>query len=188
MAKHIVQCRICKEKFDAQPETKDTIWVMPQNKFYYHKDCYEKWHHDKGNINAIKEDSEWIGYIWDFLSRDLKVSYDYLVCKRQMESFVEKQNCTYKGIFFALKYFYEIKKNDWKKDNPNKGVGIVPYIYKESCEYWAKMLNKQKDILVMIEHQMKKWHDAPTIQPGIKKKKKKKFEMPWEEIEASADE
>ena len=37
MAKHIVICRCCKQKFDAQIEDKDKIWVMPSKNYYYHK-------------------------------------------------------------------------------------------------------------------------------------------------------
>ena len=41
MAKHIVQCRICKEKFDTSQLIKDIDWVMPSKNWYYHKNCYD---------------------------------------------------------------------------------------------------------------------------------------------------
>ena len=42
MAKHIVICRCCKQKFDAQIEDKDKIWVMPSKNYYYHKIQHSK--------------------------------------------------------------------------------------------------------------------------------------------------
>ena len=181
LAKHNVKCVFCNQIFDANVEP----YIKVSNgRRYAHQACAaaaeKKEVQEKNNLEILED---YIKYLYHTDTLDPKIS-------KQIQKLVNMQNSkyNYSGIQRDLKYFYEVKKNDWKKDNPNKGVGIVPYIYKESCEYWAKMLNKQKDILVMIEHQMKKWHDAPTIQPGIKKKEKKKFEMPWEEIEASADE
>ena len=48
MAKHLVICRACKERFDAQLAGADIEWVMPSKGWYYHKSCYENL--KKGNI------------------------------------------------------------------------------------------------------------------------------------------
>ena len=96
-------------------------------------------------------DEEYKAYIYDFISRDLKVSYNYHMCEAQREKFV-KEGKTNKGIFFALKYFYEVKHNDWEKGHG--GLGIIPYIYNESCEYWVAQERKTNGIVRMIEQQM----------------------------------
>ena len=57
------------------------------------------------------EDNEWIPMIYDFLSRDLKVSYNWWLCDSQRKKFIRENKCTNKGIYFTLKYFYEIKGN-----------------------------------------------------------------------------
>ena len=49
----------------------------------------------------------------------------------------------------ALKYFYEIKGNDVK--DAHGGIGIIPYIYQESYDYYykiwaAQQINSQKNI------------------------------------------
>ena len=56
---------------------------------------------------------------------------------------------TYSGIRKALTYFYEVKKNDIKRANGS--IGIVPYIYRESYEYYyalwlAQQTNQDKSI------------------------------------------
>lgn len=44
---------------------------------------------------------------------------------------------SYSGIRKALTYFYEVKKNDIKRANGS--IGIVPYIYRESYEYYYSL-------------------------------------------------
>ena len=54
MAKHLVTCRACKDRFDAQLSGADIEWVMPSKRWYYHKSCYENL--KKGNI---LKDQDW---------------------------------------------------------------------------------------------------------------------------------
>ena len=60
---------------------------------------------------------------------------------------------TNKGILFALKYFYEIKHGDWEKGHG--GIGIIPFIYNDSCAYWAARERKSSGIIAEIERQMR---------------------------------
>lgn len=156
-----VHCRICKEEID---KNKETDWIMPVRNFYYHKSCYKSWKESEPT-----EDELWKDFIYDYISRDLKVAYDYWICETQRKKFI-KDNMTNKGIFFALKYFYDVKHNDW--DKGHGGIGIVPYIYTESCTYWANKARINKDILNQIEEQMKESHNRAT--KTIRKKKRKK--------------
>ena len=157
----IVHCRICKEPINKE---KETDWINPVRNFYYHKSCYESWKNSEP-----KDDESWIGFIYDFISRDLKVPYDYWICEAQRKKFL-KDNMTNKGIFFALKYFYEVQHHDWNKGHG--GIGIVPYIYTESCTYWANKERINRGLLQQIEEQMKESHDrgAKTIRRKRKKK------------------
>ena len=72
----LVHCRICKKSIDRNVEKEGIDWIMPSRNFFYHKSCYDSWKHDNSNIKAVKQDEEWIPYIWDFLSREIKVKYD----------------------------------------------------------------------------------------------------------------
>lgn len=172
MAKqHMVSCRVCKGKFDAQEEEKDIVWVMPSRNFYYHKKCYDDWK-TQTDVNIKKKDDVYIDYIYDYLAHDLKIKYDYFVCEAQREKFLKK-GYTNKGIFFTLKYFYEIQKGDTEKSNG--GLGIVPYVYNDSITYWSNMVKKQANILEEIEAQMSKMDNVtPTKTINRKKQRKKK--------------
>ena len=73
MAEHLVQCRYCKERFDAKIEEKDIVWIMPSTNFYYHKKCYDYWKNKKVRL----VDHDWVPMIYDLLGREMKVSYNY---------------------------------------------------------------------------------------------------------------
>lgn len=143
----LVHCRLCKEPIDRNEEKEGIDWIMASRNWFYHKKCYESW-----KQSQPKEDDEWIDLIYDFISRDLKVPYDYFKCETQRKKFL-KEDMTNKGIFFALKYFYEVKHGDWNKGY--EGIGIVPYIYVDSCRYWTKKEKEGAGILKKIEEQMK---------------------------------
>ena len=161
----MAQCRICKIDIDKEHDD----WVMPSKNWYYHRKCYEDWKHA-----TPATDEEYKAYIYDFISRDLKVSYDYHMCEAQRQKFV-KENMTNKGIFFALKYFYNVKQNDW--DKGHGGIGIVPFIYTESCTYWANQERKNNGIIAEIEQQMRAASERQIKVVAKKQTKPRKFEV-----------
>jgi hypothetical protein len=155
---HYVTCRVCKEKFDARPEEKGIAWIMPSKNFYYHLKCYNDF---KNKAALTSEDGDWVGLIYDYLARDLKVDYNYYMCEKQRESFVKKNKFTNKGIFFALKYFYEVKHGDWSRGGG--GIGIIPFIYEEACNYWVNKEAKETGIIARIEQQMRELQKEETV-------------------------
>lgn len=140
----MAQCRICKIEIDKEKDD----WVMPSKNYYYHRKCYEDW-----KKSEPPKDEKWIPFIYDFISRDMKFSYNYHMCEAQRKQFIKDGKGTNKGIFFALKYFYEIKQGDWEKGHG--GLGIVPYIYNEACNYWIEQERKTKGIVADIERQLR---------------------------------
>lgn len=175
----LVMCRICREKnIDRDNQIEGVDWINPKTNYFYHKSCYDSWKKSEPN-----EDAEYKEFIYDFISRDMKVPYDFHKCEAQRKKFL-KENMTNKGIFYSLKYYYELKHGDWNKGYG--GIGIVPYIYKEACTYWANKERQNKGILQSIEEQMKK---AQTQEVKVihKKKKKKKADFDFEKIELMED-
>lgn len=161
---HIVQCRICKQKFDIDKIDKDK-WTKPTNNQYYHTDCYNDWKNADNHT-----DSDWVALIYDFIARDLKVSYDYFMCEAQRKRFIKQNHCTNKGIYFTLKYFYEKKQGDWSKGNG--GIGIVPYVYNDAREYWTALERQKQGTMNEIERQIRERSLRP-VKEIVKKEKKK---------------
>lgn len=162
----IVTCRICKQKFEKNDFEEGVDWVMPSKNWYYHKNCYDSW---KG-ATTHEQDDEWVALIYSFLSHDLKVSYDYHLCESQRKKLVSKEKKTNKGIYFSLKYFYEVRHNDWSKGHG--GIGIVSYVYNDAVAYWVKKEQKSVGLLSAIEEQIRKRSERET-KVIIKKKKKR---------------
>ena len=143
-----VKCRICGRLIDRNTEIEGEDWIMPSKNWFYCKECYQNW-----KSADTHTDEDWAALIYDFLARDLKVSYDYYMCEAQRKKFITQHHFTNKGIYFTLKYFYELKQGDWSKGNG--GIGIVPYIYKEATGFWTDMEAKKRGIMKAIEQQIR---------------------------------
>ena len=60
---------------------------------------------------------------------------------------------TAKGIYFTLRYFYEIEKGDATKSE--NGIGIVPHVYERGTCYWGERNLRDKGICARIEEQIR---------------------------------
>lgn len=114
----------------------------------------------QGDISAEVEDDIWKSAVYDYLRRDLKMSVNYVKFTSQWNNFLKK-NMTAKGIYFALRYFYEIAHGDPKKSE--NGIGIVPHIYNEGTEYWGNRNQRDKGICARIEAQIKQAENAKVV-------------------------
>lgn len=138
------ECRICHVPIDKE---KQNDWFMPSKNYYYHRECYNTWK------AAPSSDEDWILMIYDFLARDLKVKYDYHMCQAQIQKFWKDKKINPKGVYFTLKYFYEIKGNDWNKGHG--GIGIVPYVFADAKAYWIEQEIKKRGFMKQLEQEAK---------------------------------
>lgn len=176
MAKAMVECRVCKQKFNRLDPAlvEGEYWVKPVNLHYYHKKCYEDFAKKKGQIGKDGIELEAGEVVWksaaeDYLKRDLKISINFKKFNSQWKKFVEK-GCTPKGIYFTLRYFYDICKNLPEKSEG--GIGIVPRVYEEATAYWGERNQRDKGIVARIEQQIKEAAAQNVIQVNLKKPKK----------------
>ena len=174
MAKAMVQCRICKEKFNRlDPNLLEGVdYVKPSERMYYHKRCYDEYQNSKLDVHANMTDELWFNAAWDFLRKDLKYGFNFVKVRKQWESFV-KNKMTAKGIYFAFKYHYEIKKGDVTKSE--NGIGIIPHIYADSREYWEERERREAGICAAIEQQILEASKQKTVMVKIEKPKRKVF-------------
>lgn len=172
MAKTIlVKCRICKQQFNRlDPNLVEGVdYVKPSERMYYHKKCYDEYQNSKLDVHADMTDELWFKAAWDFLRRDLKYDFNFVKVRKQWESFL-KNKMTAKGMYFALKYFYEIKKNDATKSE--NGIGIIPHIYEDSRDYWIERERREHGIVAAIEQQIKEAQNQRVIDVRVKKVKR----------------
>lgn len=170
-------CRVCKEEID---KSKDD-WIMPTRNQYYHRQCYNNW-----KKAEFVDDEDYIELIYDYIARDLKVSYDWWVCETQRKRFIRDNKVTNKGILFALKYFYEVKHGDWEKGHG--GIGIIPYIYNDSCAYWAARERASQGTVAEIERQMREASMRAKKIVTKKETKPRQFEVDFSVLDDLEDE
>ena len=117
----------------------DDVIKMPQLEGrYVHKKCAEQHPADDKEKLTI------------YLIKLFKLKDDYILPRymKQISQYEREHNFTYSGMLKALKYWYEVKKHPVDLD---KGVGIIPYIYKNAYDYYyalylAEEENKNKNL------------------------------------------
>lgn len=108
------------------PSQEDVI-EMPQLKGrYVHKSCAKIHPQDDAEELTI------------YLIKLFKLKDDYILPRymKQITQYKNDYNFTYSGMLKALKYWYEVKKNPV---DLNRGVGIIPYIYKNAYDYYLAL-------------------------------------------------
>ncbi len=174
MAKRpLVHCRICKGTIDRDNQND---WMMPQERFYYHIACHDDFAKKKGaikegDIHVEADDDLWKSAVYDYLKKDVKISIDFRKFTSQWDNFLKK-GMTAKGIYFTLRYFYEIEKGDTTKSE--NGIGIVPHVYERGTCYWGERNMRDKGICARIEAQILQANAAKVrvVKQAPKPKKK----------------
>lgn len=121
---NLVTCGGCNQKFDRSACAAEYISGR-----WYHPGC----------AISKKEKQAMTKYICELFN--LKALGP--VNNRMITKYVKERGYTYSGIANALKYFYEIKKNQVHK--AEERVGIVPYVYSEAEEYFRIMELRNKE-------------------------------------------
>lgn len=160
---HKVKCRACGEIFDTEKEP----WIMPSVNHYYHQDCYDQWARKQGSIEAKLSDEEWFEALKYYLNHVVKAPIDWKKMTSQWTNFL-KQKKTAKGIYFAIRYFYDVEKGD--KEKSQGGIGIVSLIYQDSCNYWTERFKRDVTIIDRIEQQAREQMMQRVNRVGQKKK------------------
>lgn len=173
---HKVMCRICKQTFDTDKLSPDE-WIRPTPRYYYHMTCYNDWMKNRDNIKAENpNDNFWYESLINYLYRDVKLPIDFQKLNSQWNNFIKpEKNMTPKGIYFAMRYFYDIQKGDAAK--AAGGIGIVPSIYSRSAEYWRNREMEKEGTIDAIIAEIKARDERPV--QTITQKKKKKDKAKW---------
>jgi hypothetical protein len=140
MAKqHLVKCLYCGVTFDCAKEP----FEKPRGNRYAHKLCYDK--HMNSMSQEERDYEALVEYIKELLGSDINPR----VWKQLKEYRTDPYNYTYSGILKTLQWWYDIKGNDVER--ANGAIGIVPYVYKDACNYYyalylAAVANEDKDL------------------------------------------
>lgn len=171
---HIVKCRLCKEQFNTDKIPRED-WTLVGQRSYYHTSCYNEWVKAKQSVTSNVTDEEfWRESLIDYLYRDIKMQIDFSKLDSQWKAFTKpERKMTPKGIYFAVRYYYDVIKGNAEK--AQGGIGIVPNIYSDSAQYWVDLENKKAGTLEAIVKQIKEREARPVqyIQKNTKQTKPK---------------
>ena len=187
MAKHLVMCRVCKQQFDTNSGKEGVDWIKPNKTHYYHLGCYNNWKNNTKDINGQADDELWFDSLVEFLYHDMKININFAKIRNQWTSFIKKGE-TAKGIYFAARYYFDYMKGDVGKSNG--GIGIIPYVYEESCIYWANRELREHGLLNKIEQQLmeRKNQKLITIKTTKQTDKSIKSAIDWSVIDEMEEE
>lgn len=159
MAKRILTCYYCGDKFDANAEP----FIQVTSRRYAHKRCAELVAQDL----LVKEDL--LNYI------NLLFGYEKTpqVIFVQLDKFIKENHYTYDGILKSLIYFFEIKKGD--KEKAQGRIGIVPFVYNEAKKYYETLEANSKKNKEILESDTVTPIREVTIVAPVKRTKEKKF-------------
>lgn len=131
MAKAMVKCLYCGEKFDRLSEPNVKI-----GRRYAHKKCYEA--QDSEVLKEQRDKHEFFEYIKEIYGSD----YNFVSISKQAESYIKQYNFTYSGMLKSLKWFYDVKQHS--KESSNGRIGIIPYIYEDAKKYYYNLYLAQQ--------------------------------------------
>ena len=131
MAKQrLVKCPCCGQMIDRDCEFD---WKKIGNR-YWHDECYAKSQEEKEkNKDKLKKQRE---AVMKMAGKYLGAYVDYQKVALNMGQLL-KLNITYEQMAKALKYWYEIKRND--PSRANGGIWIVKSIYVEAENYFKRL-------------------------------------------------
>ena len=179
-------CRICGQTIDEKKEIKDVDWMLRpgRERSYVHVKCYETserclQERELVNNKELKmNNNSWKDAIVQYFERVLHISIDFSRFTKMWNSYL-KQGFKAKGMYYALRYFYDVKKNDPEK--ANHSIGIIPYCYEDARNYWSEIEVAQPGTMEKIIEQQLAIQNLPKI--SVKKSQKKKKGLSLESIE-----
>lgn len=178
---HMVKCRACGKTFNRDTLIENVDWVMPSVNHYYHKYCYDQWINKQGELSATLTSEEWFEALKYYLNHVVKAPIDYKKFTSQWNNFL-KQKKTAKGIYFSVRYYYDVINGD--KEKSQGGIGIVSLIYQDSCDYWTGRFERDNTIIQRIEEQARaQLNQRVNLVKQTKKKTIKKKAISLDEIE-----
>ena len=137
---HMVKCKVCGKSFD-----RDKIQAVKVGaNRYAHFTCKP----DGEKVEMAKPIDADLLELEVYIEQLLGNEYKPARVKKQIKSYKEEYGYTYSGMLKTLKWWYEIKGNS--KDKANGGIGIIPFIYQDACNYFyslylAQLVNESLD-------------------------------------------
>lgn len=138
MARAMVKCLVCEERFDWKSED-----YVKRGRRYIHKKCEpELLRQEKKENNAEKQkelENKYRMELIDYTMELQDAERPHGMVLKQMKEFHE-MGYSYQGMRSTLYYFHEILENPVV----GTGIGIVPHVYDEAIDWYTKRLGSER--------------------------------------------
>lgn len=118
-----IQCYFCRKRL-----TEEEAKMLPNGQMAC-GECFEK------DSKSEKSDKT---ILLEYLMKLFSTEYAPPNTIKQAEQYIKEYHFNYKGIYRALKYFFEVQGHAVDKDKPT--IGIVPYMYQQAETYYYKIM------------------------------------------------
>ena len=155
-------CFWCYKALDKNAEDVIPMPELPNR--WVHKKCAEK--HPENDFEKLM--------IYIIQLYKLKDNYIPQKYRKQLNQYEQDYEFTYSGMMKALKYWYDVKKHPL---DTTKGVGIIPYIYKEAKDYYYALYlaQLQNDKITDFTEYIPKDIEVKILSPQRKAEKRNLF-------------
>jgi hypothetical protein len=128
------KCLYCGLEFD-----RDKLpYVQVTNTRYAHKECWAK---VEANKTQDEKDYE---FLTNYIEQLFGIGYITAKIAKQIRDYRVAYGYTYSGMYYALEYWFEVRKTPI--DKANQGIGIVPYVYDAAQEYFNNISKRQERV------------------------------------------
>lgn len=192
----LVKCKRCGNSFD---KTKEDFVKISGG--YAHKLCEEQFQIKKNtvicqvcrnNINKLSDDflKKSNGYVHrscvapdeadrlelcNYIAEIFHLKSPGPVNMALIKKFHTENGYSYKSMYYALKYHFEIQKGSIEK--AQERIGILPYIYDDAKKYYENLTRMQNIILTNVEKQLNKQEKVLVIKEEYNRKRKKEINL-----------
>lgn len=153
------KCPVCNELV-----TKDQVSKKNKGKTYHVK-CFDTMLSKKYE-DTIVQQVDPLKDLKEFILQLFKIDKLTNLMEDQLVKYTREYDYTATGMLNALKYYFEIRENELT-DNV-KGVGIIPFVYKEANEFFEKIKQREGDMKEVDVKQMVTERTVKIKPPEIK--------------------
>lgn len=138
------------------------------------------------SLELAKLEKESYDALWYYIIRQFGVCSEknpvsaWNIC--QTHKF-KNNNISYRSQLLILKYIYEVKKKKIKKKDGSCSIGLIPYYYWESVNYYKKEADRIKILNKEIREQLEKDRIEIPYKPRKTVKNKHKKEISLEDLD-----
>lgn len=135
MAKVMVKCKYCGERFDRNSEPCEKV----DTRRYAHKKCIES------VVKEVSKEENDFTSLENYIKKLFKIDNIPIKIRKQIREYREDYDYSYSGMQKTLYWWFELA--DHSIEDALGGIGIIPYVYEDALTFYRKVHNAQIEMM-----------------------------------------